>query len=296
MIEKSFLAIGNELCLKRYFLPSQIKVLLPIGLRESFWQYTRIIFRYDKQVFESMLLCIISYIHSYFGSDMHCRHKVMHLHISEVFSNYLGVCLCINSLWLALLQTFCLCWIINIPPCNKLTTPHQQQKITSMTLCAFLKHADKHLHFYPEDLHVWHLQSSHRLSSASILKSCIQCMSQTTHKKKACANKTVPTFGTRTIFISPEPKAQGELLWLVFVCSLSMRPLTFSSNNSSTWTTGPYLKKLHMNAPHDAPFQNYTPLSRRTPRALDKKSFKGHMHLLLNHWPKFKIASQNCSV
>ena len=51
-----------------------------------------------------------------------------------------------------------------------------------------------------------------------------------------------------------------------------------------------------MNLPHDALFQNCingsTPLNRRAATAPDKKSFKQH---LLNHWPKFKIISQNCS-
>ena len=51
-----------------------------------------------------------------------------------------------------------------------------------------------------------------------------------------------------------------------------------------------------MNVPHYALFQNcingYDAPNRRTARAPAKKSFKRH---LLNHWPKFKIISQNCS-
>ena len=37
---------------------------------------------------------------------------------------------------------------------------------------------------------------------------------------------------------SPEPKAQGELLWLVVSLSV-VPPLTFSLNDISSWTTGP---------------------------------------------------------
>ena len=64
-----------------------------------------------------------------------------------------------------------------------------------------------------------------------------------------------------------------------------------SLNYISFWTTCPnsinFTRVLFQNC-----INGSAPPNRRTTRAPDKKYFK--QHLLLNHWPKFNINSQNC--
>ena len=70
-----------------------------------------------------------------------------------------------------------------------------------------------------------------------------------------------------------------------------------SFNDIFFWATGPNSILFYMNVPHNALFQKCingsAPPNRRTARAPDMKSFNWH---LLNHWHKFNIILQNCSL